>query len=580
MSLNALVIGEDTRSFLSVIRSLGKQGFNVDVVCFYKRPPSLRSKYIKHTYFLNYQAYTQQQWLDELLKIVSNKHYDIVLPCDERAIFPIYENQNLFPSTCALAIPNKAVIAHLFDKNTTKALAKSLSVPVAKGDILKIKALGYTQLKQSYGGTFVVKPTLSFTSDNLAKRQNVGIISSELEYDAYTHYVTQDDEFLVEEYFSGVGEGVSVLAINGKIQHAFAHTRVNEPRAGGGSSYRKAINIDDGMLEACQKLCKATEYTGVGMFEFKKNYALQRWILIEVNARFWGSLPLAIHAGIDFPYEYASHLLGLKQTTKGINTSYNRNAYARSFSNDLFDSKAEFEFDCRHESKLIACTRLIKRLTSFRRLLTSEKIDSYDVDDKQPFFTEVKQFFDITIGEKIRKESINRHLEMRRLMSCLYGSEQVTIKFICYGNIMRSPLAAQSLKLLCKQVGLTWNIDSFGFHQNQARTSPIECIQEAKKLGIDLQSHRSKWLSQADIDIERDILFIFDAKNKNILDSYYNTRHVFNLAHFIPSGLGAHLEIHDPYGQGNEVTKKCYLLIVEAVKNIFEEQLKMGIFKD
>src|SRR5207247_3410948 len=41
--------------------------------------------------------------------------------------------------------------------------------------------------------------------------------------------------------------------------------------------------------------------TGVAMVEFKREPKSGRWVLIEVNARFWGSLPLALASGADFP---------------------------------------------------------------------------------------------------------------------------------------------------------------------------------------------------------------------------------------------------------------------------------------
>ena len=42
----ALIFGEDTRSFLTVIRSLYKAGMEVDVVCFSNTSVALQSKYI------------------------------------------------------------------------------------------------------------------------------------------------------------------------------------------------------------------------------------------------------------------------------------------------------------------------------------------------------------------------------------------------------------------------------------------------------------------------------------------------------------------------------------------------------
>ena len=43
-------------------------------------------------------------------------------------------------------------------------------------------------------------------------------------------------------------------------------------------------------------------YTGVAMFEFRYSPHSGQWVFLEINARFWGSLPLAIAAGLNFPY--------------------------------------------------------------------------------------------------------------------------------------------------------------------------------------------------------------------------------------------------------------------------------------
>jgi protein-tyrosine-phosphatase/predicted ATP-grasp superfamily ATP-dependent carboligase len=576
MNKKALVIGEDTRSFLSVIRSLGKKKYTVDVVCFDAKSPSLCSKYISNVHLLNYQAYTQHQWLESLLELCKNNQYDVLVPCDERSIFPLFENQTRFPSNIKLAIPNQSVIEHLFDKTTTKSLALSLDVPVARGEILKIKKHRYEDLKAQFGSVFVVKPMLSFTSSNLATRQTVGVIEDQSTFVEYTKYIENNDEFLVEEFFVGNGDGLSILAINGEVLEAFAHTRVNEPRTGGGSSYRKAIPIDSQKLQACERICRATNYTGVGMFEFKTNSQTGKWILIEVNARFWGSIPLAIHAGIDFPAKYIEALLNSKPRQVGINTTYNTNAYARSLSSDLFDSKAEFEYDKQHKGTIVAIKNLGLRLCSFVRTLNNEKIDSYDQNDKQPFIAECKLFFDSTFGERLnRAKTVNQAQQLQGLLTYLYTSPRPSIKFVCYGNIMRSPMAKESLSLLCEQVKLDWDVDSFGFHQNEKRASPIECIEEAAKLGIDLRNHRSKCLRQTHLDSESSVIFVFDDKNMDKIDRYYKAEHVYNLAWFIPQGLGRHKEITDPYGKGNNATAFCYLLIVEAIKNIFEAYLKI-----
>src|SRR5690606_17122175 len=52
---------------------------------------------------------------------------------------------------------------------------------------------------------------------------------------------------------------------------------------------------------AANRLLKPLGWHGVAMIEFKVD-SQGRWWLIEINARLWGSLQLAVDSGADFPW--------------------------------------------------------------------------------------------------------------------------------------------------------------------------------------------------------------------------------------------------------------------------------------
>src|SRR5213596_3534265 len=82
----------------------------------------------------------------------------------------------------------------------------------------------------------------------------------------------------------------------------FAHRRLREkPPAGGVSVYRESIALQDGLVGAGLRLLEALDWRGVAMIECKREPATGRHVIMEVNGRFWGSLQLAIDAGVDFP---------------------------------------------------------------------------------------------------------------------------------------------------------------------------------------------------------------------------------------------------------------------------------------
>src|SRR5690606_7674135 len=112
----------------------------------------------------------------------------------------------------------------------------------------------------------------------------------------------------------------------------FQHIRVHEPLTGGGSSYRKSTSIHPELFDASQKLIQALKYTGVAMVEFKWDVASNTWVFIELNARFWGSLPLAVAAGADFPYFLYEMIVNGK---KEFTARYTTGLYCRNFTSDL-----------------------------------------------------------------------------------------------------------------------------------------------------------------------------------------------------------------------------------------------------
>src|SRR5262249_8493970 len=138
-------------------------------------------------------------------------------------------------------------------------------------------------------------------------------------------------EVLVQEQFRGSGVGVELLAHEGTVLLAFQHLRVHE-RASGTDSYRMSLPLRGDLVGAATRMVRALAYTGVIMFEFKMDLATGAWVLLEINARFWASLPLCLHAGADFPfYLYQMLVEGRREFPQ----DYRIGVYSRNWSRDL-----------------------------------------------------------------------------------------------------------------------------------------------------------------------------------------------------------------------------------------------------
>jgi predicted ATP-grasp superfamily ATP-dependent carboligase len=116
---------------------------------------------------------------------------------------------------------------------------------------------------------------------------------------------------LLQQRVVGPGLGVFLLMADGTPLAAFGHRRILEkPPSGGVSVCAEAVPVDPELRRRSVDLLRRFEWDGVAMVEFKRDSATGRPFLMEINGRFWGSLQLAIDAGVDFPRLLVDHALG------------------------------------------------------------------------------------------------------------------------------------------------------------------------------------------------------------------------------------------------------------------------------
>ena len=107
---------------------------------------------------------------------------------------------------------------------------------------------------------------------------------------------------LAQRRIIGPGVGIFLLRWNGTTIARFAHRRIREkPPSGGVSVYRESVAAPEAWIEQAERLLERVDWSGVAMVEFKLDEATGRPYLMEINGRFWGSLQLALDAGVDFP---------------------------------------------------------------------------------------------------------------------------------------------------------------------------------------------------------------------------------------------------------------------------------------
>lgn len=546
MANKVLILGDDNRSFLASVRSLGRLGLEVHAAPEDWSSAVLSSRYIAKKVTLPPHDLSPSAWLDAIERLHAQHHYDFILPCNEMGILPLVRNAERFADT-VVGIVNERAFDVFFDKVETRACAQQVGVPVAPGRVFD-PAEGPADIISEFGLPVAIKPSRSFVDDNLFSRRSVQLAHTPEALCAALDEMDDWRTYFVEAMFPGSGAGVSVLAKNGRVLQAFQHQRVHEPETGGGSSYRKSVPINDAMLSDVEKLAAATELTGLAMFEFRHNSESGERILLEVNARLWGSVPLAIAAGIDFPALYYQMMV---EGTECARISYKTPVYARNLVNDL-NSVTDRAVTAVSRPNLGRFKDLFIGLLSYWRMLFGiDKSDTWAKDDPRPHRADLRAFRHDLIGRFYSKVPFLARRAARKALQNLEHTlkalpDNPRIAVLCRGNICRSPLAAKMLEKKAKALRFPLEIVQGGTLPHSGRKSPKNAVTAARAFGIALTRHRSTHVSalhMQDVDLVLHFDPVIEAELRRVERRV--DMPLFNLAHLSPTAL-AQAVITDP----------------------------------
>ncbi len=106
---------------------------------------------------------------------------------------------------------------------------------------------------------------------------------------------------LVQGFVPGKGTGAYFLVHQGRIVQEFMNRCLHEvPHTGGYCSLRDSW-WHQAMMEDARAKAAHLGWEGVVMYEYRWDPDTDRFWFIEINARFWAALHVALYAGVDFP---------------------------------------------------------------------------------------------------------------------------------------------------------------------------------------------------------------------------------------------------------------------------------------
>jgi len=333
--LTVFVTDGEQRPALAITRSLGRRG--IAVIVGAEEPESLASasKYCARR--VTYPSPTHQpdafeRWLFEF---AGRERLDVIMPVTDVTTHLVAKNAPALNRVSATAVPPFDAFDFVADKSALALRALECGVAVPRTHFVPPR-IPLRDVLSHIEYPAVIKPSRSRI------RTNNGWLCATVKYahnEAELLELYRNVDYLachpsmIQERIEGPGIGVFVLCDRGELRAAFAHRRLREkPPSGGASVLSESIEIDPVLLDQAMRILGPLGWHGVAMMEFKQDCRTGRAFLMEVNGRFWGSLQLAIDAGVDFPYLSCQLALG---QPLGVQRPYEVGAKSRWLLGDL-----------------------------------------------------------------------------------------------------------------------------------------------------------------------------------------------------------------------------------------------------
>jgi predicted ATP-grasp superfamily ATP-dependent carboligase len=235
-------------------------------------------------------------------RLLHAERIDTLIPVSEAAIISLLPHRRDWPAVM-LPFPSLDSFRRISDKAAVHQAAREVGISTPRQEVLTEPGVAHRINPDLF--PVVIKPSRSVIEGDGGRLRKTGVTYAADQEELDRRLQETDPSafpLLLQQRIVGPGIGIFLLLWNGEVHAQFAHRRLREkPPSGGVSVYRESVAADPALVEKSRRLLCAHAWRGVAMIEYKMDAASGTPYLMEVNGRFWGSLQLAIDAGVDFP---------------------------------------------------------------------------------------------------------------------------------------------------------------------------------------------------------------------------------------------------------------------------------------
>lgn len=158
-----------------------------------------------------------------------------------------------------------------------------------------------------------------------------------------------------------------------------------------------------------------------------------------------------------------------------------------------------------------------------------------------------------------------RKLRLRSDRAVLRRLRPQSVLFVCHGNIMRSPMAAELFRARVATLDAAIGVASAGTWTSKGRPADPRAVAAARELGVSLETHRSQPVTPALIATS-DLVCVMDYRNEvDVLTRFPGSARKTIMLGGLDASTSSGPMIPDPYSLGAEAVAECYQRLDTAV---------------
>lgn len=308
-----LIPDGDSTWALSVLHCLSQvEGYRFFVLSNKRRTPTKFSKYT--SYYKYYERPDDESWLEIINTEIERNHISVVVPIAEQEVsFFIKHKTDISNIASVTALPGLREFEIAIHKNQLGEFAQSQGISHPKSFYLTSED-DASDVLPSLQFPILIKPLHQKGGDGIKR------VNSESEFPKLTN-----EPLFIQEYVEGYDIDCSVLCLDGKV---LTYT-IQKGNLAGSTTYAPQLGFDflrnDDLLVMVKEVMSKLNWSGVAHLDLRYDQNTKDFKLIEINARFWGSVEASKVAGINFPHLLVQLALGNPINEKPYqHTSYMR----------------------------------------------------------------------------------------------------------------------------------------------------------------------------------------------------------------------------------------------------------------